>query len=52
MSNTMIKAQIPADEESRLKALYEYEILDTEAEKVFDDLTQLASDICEAPYHL
>lgn len=48
----MIKAQIPADEESRLKALYEYEILDTEAEKVFDDLTQLASDICEAPISL
>ncbi|CAM2817338.1 response regulator [Pseudoalteromonas distincta] len=48
----MIKAQIPEDEESRLKALYEYEILDTKTEKVFDDLTQLASDICEAPISL
>ena len=48
----MKTAQIPADEESRLKALYEYEILDTEAEKVFDDLTQLASEICETPISL
>lgn len=48
----MIKAQIPQNEESRLQDLYEYEILDTEAEKVFDDLTQLASDICETPISL
>ena len=48
----MQKARIPADEQSRLKALYEYEILDTEAEKVFDDLTQLASDICDTPISL
>ncbi|KTF16073.1 response regulator [Pseudoalteromonas sp. H105] len=48
----MIKAQIPEDEISRLKDLYEYDILDTEAEKVFDDLTQLAADICETPISL
>ncbi|MBB1343457.1 response regulator [Pseudoalteromonas sp. SG43-7] len=48
----MKTAQIPADEESRLKALYEYEILDTKAEQVFDDLTQLASEICETPISL
>jgi signal transduction histidine kinase/CheY-like chemotaxis protein len=40
------------DEEGRLKALYDYEILDTEAEKVFDDLTRLASEICGTPIAL
>ncbi len=48
----MIKASTPEDELSRLEDLYEYEILDTEAEKSFDDLTQLASDICETPISL
>lgn len=31
----------------RLKALREYKILDTEAEKVFDEITNLLSQICE-----
>jgi two-component system, sensor histidine kinase len=48
----MIKASIPEDEMSRLKDLYEYDVLDTAAEKIFDDLTQLASDICETPISL
>jgi signal transduction histidine kinase/CheY-like chemotaxis protein len=48
----MIKASTPEDELSRLKDLYEYDVLDTEAEKSFDDLTQLASDICETPISL
>ena len=48
----MIKASTPKDELSRLKDLYEYDVLDTEAEKSFDDLTQLASDICETPISL
>ena len=30
------------DEAARLKALYDYDLLDTEAEKIFDDLDQLA----------
>jgi hypothetical protein len=30
------------DEAARLKVLYDYEILDTEAETIFDDLAQLA----------
>jgi signal transduction histidine kinase len=41
-----------ADEAARLKALYDYEVLDTEAEKMFDDLTQLAAQICDAPITL
>ena len=37
------------DETSRLEALARYEILDTEPEREFDDLTRLASHVCGAP---
>lgn len=37
------------DEEHRLQVLSSYEIMDTASEKVFDDLTRLASIICEVP---
>lgn len=40
------------DEAARLKALYDYDVLDTEAEKIFDDLTQLAAQICDTPITL
>lgn len=40
------------DEAARLKALYDYDVLDTEAEKIFDDLTQLAAQICNTPITL
>lgn len=33
-------------EEDRIKELLQYEVLDTEDEKAFDELTQLASEIC------
>ncbi|MFD2167227.1 ATP-binding protein [Thalassotalea euphylliae] len=48
----MKSAPLTPDEQERLKALYGYDILDTEAEKVFDDLTLLASEICETPIAL
>ena len=48
----MIKAQLPADEKQRLQALIDYDVLDSDAEKVFDDLTELASEICETPISL
>jgi anti-sigma regulatory factor (Ser/Thr protein kinase) len=40
------------DEAARLAALRRYKILDTEPEQAFDDLTLLASHICEAPIAL
>src|SRR5436190_22069004 len=43
---------LPATEKQRLKVLWQYEILDTVPEEVFDDLTELAARICEAPIAL
>lgn len=43
----MEKPKIPADEDQRLEALKKYNILYTEAEKNFDDITKLAAEICQ-----
>ncbi len=40
------------NENHRLESLKAYDIMDTASEKVFDDLTRLASIICEAPIAL
>jgi GAF domain-containing protein len=40
------------NEKKRLKVLWQYEVLDTVPEEVFDDLTELAARICEAPIAL
>ena len=40
------------DEQARLAALRRYRILDTEPEQRFDDLTNLASQICDTPISL
>jgi hypothetical protein len=48
----MTIAATPPDEMNRLTALYRYEILDTENESAFDELTQLASEICDTPIAL
>jgi len=45
-------ADIPFDEVSRLSALRELNILDTEAEQEFDELTALAAQVCQAPIAL
>ncbi len=47
-----MKAPLPENEEGRLKALYELEILDTGTEESFDELTHLASYICDTPFAL
>jgi len=47
-----MKAPIPADDKKRLRVLWQYDLLDTLPEEVFDDLTELAARICEAPIAL
>lgn len=43
----MLKAPTPSNEKERLAELLKYEILDTMPESSFDDITQIASEICE-----
>ena len=45
-------APVSQNEKKRLKVLWQYEVLDTVPEEVFDDLTELAARICEAPIAL
>jgi GAF domain-containing protein len=44
--------RVPKNEARRLKVLWQYDVLDTVPEEVFDDLTELAARICEAPIAL
>ncbi len=41
---------ISSNERERLKQLYKFEILDTPAEKDFDDVVRLATQICNMPF--
>ena len=45
----MTHAKSTPDEERRLAALKQYEVLDTQPEQALDDLTSLAAAICGAP---
>lgn len=43
---------LPANEQERLRALLDLQILDTPPEQDFDDVVRLASDICQTPISL
>ena len=42
----------PKNEAKRLEILWQYDVLDTVPEEIFDELTDLAATICEAPIAL
>ncbi|MFT3906565.1 MAG: EAL domain-containing protein [Steroidobacteraceae bacterium] len=48
----MIVAPLPDRETKRLQALYEYEILDTPPDSLFERVTSLAAQTCDAPIAL
>jgi GAF domain-containing protein len=48
----MQAAPIPRNEEARQESLRQYRILDTEAEKIFDDIIVLVAGICDTPIAL
>ncbi|MFY8299857.1 ATP-binding protein [Pseudoalteromonas sp. SS15] len=48
----MKSAPLATNEKLRIKTLERYEVLDTAAEQCFDDITKLASVICNAPISL
>jgi GAF domain-containing protein len=52
MATKFMKAPVPGTEKKRLKVLWQYEVVDSVPEEVFDDLTELAARICEAPIAL
>jgi signal transduction histidine kinase len=47
-----MRAPLPANEQQRLSVLRQFQILDTLPEPEFDELTQLASQICQTPIAL
>jgi hypothetical protein len=44
-----MKADLPLNEILRLKALHDLAILDTPRDQNFDDVAQIAMQVCEVP---
>ena len=49
---TLMDYPVPSNESKRIKVLWQYDILDTVPEEVFDELASLAGLICGAPISL
>ncbi|HLY19808.1 MAG TPA: GAF domain-containing protein [Bryobacteraceae bacterium] len=47
-----MRPPIPLNEHTRLELLRQYDVLDTPAEAVFDEITGRAAEICKAPISL
>ncbi len=47
-----MNAKLPENEPARVKALHQYDILDTIAEQAYDDLTEIAACIAQSPIAL
>jgi GAF domain-containing protein len=45
-------APTPKNEKRRLEVLWQHDLLDTVPEQIFDDLTELAGLVCDAPISL
>ena len=52
MRKTWMTSPVPADEEARVAQLHRLELLDTEAEDVFDGFTRLAARLTDSPWAL
>jgi GAF domain-containing protein len=48
----MNAAPVPTNEARRLKVLWQYDVLDSVPEEIFDDLVELAGIICDSPIAL
>lgn len=48
----MIKPELAGNEEARLAALRDYQVMDTLPEQAYDDITRLASFVCRTPISL
>lgn len=43
----MAQAKIPENEQERLSTLYEYDLLDRDADAIFETIIRIAADVCE-----
>lgn len=43
---------LPQNEKERLESLYSYDVLDSDAERNFDELVELAREVCQTPVAL
>jgi diguanylate cyclase (GGDEF)-like protein len=50
--SSAVAASLPFNEALRMNALRSYDVLDTEPEQAYDDLTMLASAVCRTPMAL